>query len=76
MTDIPPFATALGLEITGAQSYILGQTMYFQAKELVYSEEVFAEVVAEQRIYINHCFMTAFRNPTSNPKYTVIDNYG
>ncbi|KAF1394804.1 hypothetical protein PFLUV_G00004950 [Perca fluviatilis] len=67
---------ALGLEITGAQSYILGQTMYFQAKELVYSEEVFAEVVAEQRIYINHCFMTAFRNPTSNPKYTVIDNYG
>ncbi|XP_078132788.1 LOW QUALITY PROTEIN: zona pellucida sperm-binding protein 3 [Sander vitreus] len=59
---------ASGFEITGTQSYILGQTMYFQATQLTFSKGL--------RIYINHCFMTAFQNPASNPKYTVIDNYG
>ncbi|XP_034717480.1 zona pellucida sperm-binding protein 3 [Etheostoma cragini] len=61
------FQNALGFDVTGAQSYNLGETMYFQAKQLSNSGN---------RIYINKCFMTASRNPTSSPKYMVIDNYG
>ncbi|XP_032398951.1 zona pellucida sperm-binding protein 3 [Etheostoma spectabile] len=61
------FQNALGFDVTGAQSFNLGETMYFQAKPLSASGN---------RIYINKCFMTASRNPTSSPKYTVVDNYG
>lgn len=29
-----------------------------------------------ERIYIKKCFMTAYQDPNSNPKYSVIDNQG
>lgn len=71
VTDILHFSTASGNEITGARTYTLGQPMYFEAKHPDGTAKP-----GEQRIYINKCFMTASQNPSSNPKYTVIENKG
>lgn len=71
VTDILHFSTASGNEITDATMNTLGQPMYFEAKQpdgTTKSED--------QRIYINKCFITASRDPSSNPRYTVIDNKG
>ncbi|XP_040001668.1 zona pellucida sperm-binding protein 3 [Xiphias gladius] len=62
---------ASGNEITGAKTYTLGQPMYFEAKQPDSTASS-----GDQRIYINKCFMTAYQDPNSNPKYTVIDNQG
>ncbi|XP_041789519.1 zona pellucida sperm-binding protein 3 [Chelmon rostratus] len=61
---------ASGNEITGAKAYILGQPMYFEAKQ----PEGTAK--SSQRLYIHKCFITASKDSNSNPKYTVIDNQG
>ncbi|KAG7223844.1 hypothetical protein INR49_026527, partial [Caranx melampygus] len=60
-----------GNEITGEKSYILGQPMCFDAKLL--DKAAGSE---NQRIYINKCFMTAYQDPNSSPKYSVLDNQG
>ncbi|KAI3352847.1 hypothetical protein L3Q82_019423 [Scortum barcoo] len=62
---------ASGNEITGAKTYTLGKPMYFEAK-CPYS----TAMSTAQRLYVNKCFMTASQDPSSNPKYTVIDNKG
>lgn len=71
MTDVPHFATASGYDITGPKTYTLGQPMYFEAKRANRTASS-----GDKRIYINKCFMTASQNPSSDPKYTVIDNQG
>ncbi|XP_071359531.1 zona pellucida sperm-binding protein 3 [Trachinotus anak] len=62
---------ASGNEITGAKTYTLGQPMYFEAKQPENTARS-----GDQRLYINKCFMTAYQDPYSTPKYTVIDNQG
>nr|XP_046261065.1 uncharacterized protein zp3c isoform X2 [Scatophagus argus] len=62
---------ALGNEITGTKTYILGQPMYFEAKP-----PDSTATSGDKRIYINKCFMTPYQDPNSNPKYIVIDNRG
>ncbi|XP_034543600.1 zona pellucida sperm-binding protein 3 [Notolabrus celidotus] len=62
---------ASGNEITGAKTYTLGQPMFFEAKRPGGTAKS-----ADQRIYVKKCFMTAAKDPNSNPKYTVIDNHG
>lgn len=44
--------------------------MYFEAKAPPNTES------SDKRMYVNKCFMTASRDPNSEPKYTVIDNQG
>uniref|UniRef100_UPI0037E88625 zona pellucida sperm-binding protein 3 n=1 Tax=Semicossyphus pulcher TaxID=241346 RepID=UPI0037E88625 len=61
---------ASGNEIAGAKTYTLGQPMYFEAKRSTSTAN------ADQRVYVNKCFMTASKDPNSNPKYAVIDNQG
>nr|XP_057914522.1 zona pellucida sperm-binding protein 3 [Doryrhamphus excisus] len=60
---------ASGNEIVGDKSFILGQPMYFEVK-------LSGNTATHQRLYINKCFMTVSQDPTSEPKYTVIDNQG
>lgn len=48
----------------------MGVPLSFEAKQ----SEI--KGAPDQRIYINKCFMTAFPNPNSSPKYAVIDNQG
>ncbi|XP_061534843.1 zona pellucida sperm-binding protein 3 [Phycodurus eques] len=60
---------ASGNEIVGDKMFILGQPMYFEVKQT-------DSTSTDQRLYINKCFMTAFQDPYSDPKYTVIDNQG
>ncbi|XP_061686504.1 zona pellucida sperm-binding protein 3 isoform X2 [Syngnathoides biaculeatus] len=60
---------ASGHEIFGDKMFILGQPMYFEVKQV-------ERIATEQRLYINKCFMTAFQDPYSEPKYTIIDNQG
>ncbi|XP_074485182.1 zona pellucida sperm-binding protein 3 [Sebastes fasciatus] len=62
---------ASGYDITGPKTYTLGQPMYFEAKRANRTASS-----GDKRIYINKCFMTASQNPSSDPKYTVIDNQG
>ncbi|XP_061572777.1 zona pellucida sperm-binding protein 3 [Cololabis saira] len=62
---------ALGNEIPGSETYILGHPMYFEASGPDKTTDS-----ADEKIYINKCFVTASRDPTSQPKYTVIDNHG
>ncbi|XP_054865820.1 zona pellucida sperm-binding protein 3 isoform X2 [Amphiprion ocellaris] len=62
---------ASGKDITGIQSYILGQLMFFQA-----SGAVGTPSSGKERLYINKCFVTTSQDPNSHVKYTVIDNYG
>ncbi|XP_077427768.1 zona pellucida sperm-binding protein 3 [Vanacampus margaritifer] len=60
---------AIGNEVVGDKTFILGQTMYFEVKRI-------DNTSTDQRLYINKCFMTAVQDPYSEPKYTVIDNQG
>ncbi|XP_059207763.1 zona pellucida sperm-binding protein 3 [Centropristis striata] len=60
-----------GNEITGSKTYTLGQPMYFEAKRSDTST-----AAADQRIYINKCYMTATQDPNSSTKHVVIDNRG
>lgn len=45
--------------------------MYFEAKRATGTAKS-----ADQRIYVNRCFMTGTEDPNSKNKYTVIDNRG
>ncbi|KAM6940408.1 zona pellucida sperm-binding protein 3 [Xenentodon cancila] len=62
---------ALGNKIPSGEAYMLGHPMYFEASR---PDETTGS--ADERIYINKCFVTASRDPNSQPKYTVIDNQG
>uniref|UniRef100_A0A3Q3LIK0 Zona pellucida glycoprotein 3c n=1 Tax=Mastacembelus armatus TaxID=205130 RepID=A0A3Q3LIK0_9TELE len=73
-----PFGISLALTLQDASgnklrsdAYVLGQTMYFEAKQSGYTASS-----GDWRLYINKCFMTRSRDPKSNPKYPVIDNKG
>ncbi|XP_038570675.1 zona pellucida sperm-binding protein 3-like [Micropterus salmoides] len=62
---------ASGNEITGTKTFTLGEPMYFEATQPDRTAQL-----GGQRIYIDKCFVTASRDPNSNPRYTVIDNQG
>uniref|UniRef100_A0AAV2LNY1 ZP domain-containing protein n=1 Tax=Knipowitschia caucasica TaxID=637954 RepID=A0AAV2LNY1_KNICA len=53
-----------------AQAYVLGEPMYFVAKQADGTH-----ISADERIYINQCFITSSLVPSS-PKHVVIDNHG
>ncbi|XP_067352714.1 zona pellucida sperm-binding protein 3 [Channa argus] len=65
-----PRLKAKGNEIPVGQGFTMGEPMYFEAKPPDNSAS------GSQRTYINYCFMTTSPDPTSSPKYTVIDNQG
>nr|XP_020451803.1 zona pellucida sperm-binding protein 3-like isoform X2 [Monopterus albus] len=62
---------ASGNEITGSETYTLGQPVYFGVKELNYTGSS-----EDRRMYITKCFVTHSRDPSAYPKYVVIDNHG
>lgn len=52
-------------------NHYMGQPIFFEAKPPADTPPS-----ANERLYINKCFMTSSQSPTSSPKYTVIDNFG
>lgn len=59
----------LGNELTGPQTYALGQPMYFEAK-------LIDGLSAGTRLYVNKCYMTASQDSNSSSKHLSIDNHG
>lgn len=60
-----------GNEIAGSKTYAMGDFMYFEAKQRHNRGSS-----ANQRIYIDKCFVTASPRPDSSPTYALIDNHG
>ncbi|CAL8269489.1 unnamed protein product [Gadus morhua 'NCC'] len=58
-----------GQELTGPQTYNLGDTIYFEAS-------LVGGLDPDQRLYVNKCYMTASEDSSSNPQYVVIDKLG
>uniref|UniRef100_A0A3B3R544 ZP domain-containing protein n=1 Tax=Paramormyrops kingsleyae TaxID=1676925 RepID=A0A3B3R544_9TELE len=48
--------------------YLLGQPMNFEVKV--------PQKTRNERVYVNKCYVTKSANPTSTPRFAVIDNYG
>ena len=56
----------------GAQTYNLGDTIFFEAR----LTSVQARASYTQRLYVTQCYITSTADPTTEPRYAVIDNLG
>lgn len=63
--------TENGNELTGNETIPLGHMLYFEA-----SRAVGTGSSVNERIYIIKCFLTTSKDPSSEPKYYVIDKGG
>lgn len=66
--DLP---TENGNEIKGNDTVPLGKTLTFEAKRAPGTG-----VPEKSRMYIDKCFLTTSQDPSSEPKYYVIDKGG
>ncbi|CAG03340.1 unnamed protein product [Tetraodon nigroviridis] len=60
-----------GNELTGSETIPIGSVLYFEARQLVGTGSG-----ASGRFYIINCFLTTSSDPSSEPKYYVIDKGG
>lgn len=63
--------TENGNELTGNETIPIGKMLYFEA-----SQAVGTGSVVKGRLYIIKCFLTTSKDPSSEPKYYVIDKGG
>lgn len=66
--DLP---TEAGNEIKGNDTVALGKMLLFEAKRAVGTA-----LPDKGRLYIDKCFLTTSRDPSSEPKYYVIERGG